>query len=102
MSWPCLSDSMSLRQFVLITKEMCLVQQTVWIRYITKKHFKWGRKIAETRIHYLMEVRKGEEFPFKRNRGACPSYLLKKVVLLSLGVFSLTWDLHSRSSCNIF
>lgn len=35
MSWPFLSDCMSLRLFVLITKEMSLVQQTVWIRYST-------------------------------------------------------------------
>lgn len=39
MSWPFLSDSMSLRQFVLITEEMSLVQQTVWIRYSTDKAF---------------------------------------------------------------
>jgi len=82
---------MSLRQFVLITKEMCLVLQTVWIRYSTEKYLgEKNRRDQNPIVIWGVEGRVGG-LPFKKGRGAYYLIGVKKAVLLPLyvSVFSL-------------
>ena len=89
MSWPFLFDFMSLRQFVLITREMCLVQQTVWIRYSTEKPL--GQKNRMDQNPIVIWGEKGRVGDSHLKRARYPSYIFgfKKAVFVSLRVLTL-------------